>query len=129
MKIPVLPIKDPEGLPDRSSSQEGPEPLPPQTLKRTQRTNWGWSQARQNEQGKREARSLTHFRRCPATEGWAVSCPRYMASEAQREMAWCIRYCTASILTTAAPCFSARRSIRLRDSPASAALCPKGKTN
>lgn len=51
-----------------------------------------------------------------------MSCPWYRASEAQRAMAWCMRYCTVSIRTAPAPCRSARRSIRLRDSPASAAL-------
>lgn len=65
---------------------------------------------------------VTHLRRCPATEGWAVSCPWYRASEAQRAMAWCMRYCTVSIRSAPAPCRSARRSIRLSDSPASAAL-------
>ena len=65
---------------------------------------------------------VTHLRRCPATEGWAVSCPWYRASEAQRAMAWCMRYCTVSIRSAPAPCRSARRSIRLSDSPSSAAL-------
>lgn len=51
-----------------------------------------------------------------------MSCPWYRASEAQRAMAWCMRYCIVSIRTAPAPCRSARRSIRLRDSPASAAL-------
>lgn len=37
-------------------------------------------------------------------------------------MARCMRYCTVSARTAAAPCASARRSIRLSDSPARAAL-------
>lgn len=37
-------------------------------------------------------------------------------------MAWCMRYCTVSIRSAPAPCRSARRSIRLSDSPSSAAL-------
>lgn len=55
-----------------------------------------------------------------------MSWPWYRASEAQRAMAWCMRYCTLSIRTDLAPCPSARRSIRLSDSPASAAL-PQGE--
>lgn len=34
--------------------------------------------------------------------------PWYRASEAQRAMAWCMRYCTVSIRTAPAPCRSAR---------------------
>lgn len=52
-----------------------------------------------------------------------MSCPRYSASEAHCMMARCMRYCTVSVRTAAAPCASARRSIRLSDSPARAALC------
>lgn len=50
-----------------------------------------------------------------------------MVSEAQRMIAWCMRYCTVSVRTTLAPYSSARRSIRLSDSPASAALRPGGR--
>ena len=55
-----------------------------------------------------------------------MSCPWYRASEAQRAMARCMRYCTPSIRTDLAPCPSASRSIRLSDSPACAAL-PQGE--
>lgn len=65
---------------------------------------------------------VTHRRRCPATDGCATSCPWYRACEAHCMMARCMRYCTVSVRTAAAPCRSARRSIRLSDSPACAAL-------
>lgn len=65
---------------------------------------------------------VTHRRRWPATEQCAVSCPWYRASEAHCMMARCIRYCTVSVRTSPAPCSWARRSIRLSDSPARAAL-------
>ena len=57
-----------------------------------------------------------------AIHGVAKSRTRLSDSEAQRAMAWCMRYCTVSIRSAPAPCRSARRSIRLSDSPASAAL-------
>lgn len=68
--------------------------------------------------------AVTHRRRCPATEAWAVSRPWYRASEAHCAMARCMRYCTVSMRSTPAPRSSTRRSIRLRASPASAALWP-----
>ena len=56
-----------------------------------------------------------------------MSCPAYRASEAHCMMAWCMRYCTVSVRTTLAPYSWSRRSIRLSDSPASAALHPRGR--
>lgn len=114
------------GRPRQYLEGECQQPLPPQSPNRTD-TLPSHRRTTGAERSGEAKGQVTHFRRCPATEGWAVSCPWYMASEAQHVMAWCIRYCTVSILTTAEPCFSARRSIRLRDNPASAALCPRRK--
>lgn len=68
----ALPTKETEGLPNGSSSQEGPGNIQkvrvssfchPKLLtghtSLPQKASWGWSQVRQKDQGKQEARSLT----------------------------------------------------------------------